>query len=164
MRFIYALVLSVAAGLSVPVTRHDVLRAVSATVASPAFALSVGEGGLPDGAFQFDRYIKVQAELKRLRTRLKTSPEIDQAEWSALGLFLRRLYDEGDDMVFLTRNLDADKQKAAKALAKDFRDLVMTMDKYVLAKDLPAVDTAFDTTSTLMASLLDLLQNVPDEL
>uniref|UniRef100_A0A7S3NJV4 Uncharacterized protein n=1 Tax=Aureoumbra lagunensis TaxID=44058 RepID=A0A7S3NJV4_9STRA len=161
---LFALVLNGAEGLAV-VTRSQVLRASLGATLTPLISNARNEGDLPDGAFQFDRFIKVQSEWNRFGSRLKDESQvIDAKEWEAVGLFLRKLYDEGEDMIFITQNLDKTKQNAAKEIATRFRSSVKGADKPVREQDRPVVIYAYNETSALMRSFLELLQDVPDEL
>ena len=88
-------------------------RAVSynfraALVLSPATA-SAGsklEDGLalPDGARQFNEFQGLKGEWTRFGERLKKT-DIDDKEWEGVPLLLRRVYDAGDDMLFMAKGM-----------------------------------------------------------
>ena len=169
------LVLATAGALR-PVARRAVLlggapaAALATAVASPRVAGAFGGGsaleqgkGLPDGAAQFDRFRKVQSEWDRFGARLQ-STDLDAAEWDGVPSFLRRLYDAGDDMVFLSKPLSAADQATAKDLARDFREAVKGADRPAQNKDRATVLAAYEKTSKMLARFLDLSSDVPDEL
>ena len=79
---------------------------VAALVLSPATA-SAGsklEDGLalPDGARQFNEFQGLKGEWTRFGERLKKT-DIDDKEWEGVPLLLRRVYDAGDDMLFMAK-------------------------------------------------------------
>lgn len=120
--------------------------------------------GLPDGAKQFDRFRTVQAEWDRFGARLAKA-DIDAAEWEGVPSFLRRLYDAGDDMVFMSKGFPAKENKAkAEALAKEFRATIRAVDRPAQAKDRDAVLAAYKATAANMATFLELSSDVPEEL
>ena len=78
----------------------------AALVLSPATA-SAGsklEDGLalPDGARQFNEFQGLKGEWTRFGERLKKT-DLDEKEWEGLPLLLRRVYDAGDDMLFMAK-------------------------------------------------------------
>ena len=78
----------------------------AALVLSPATA-SAGsklEDGLalPDGARQFNEFQGLKGEWTRFGERLKKT-DIDDKEWEGVPLLLRRVYDAGDDMLFMAK-------------------------------------------------------------
>ena len=78
----------------------------AALVLSPATA-SAGsklEDGLalPDGARQFNEFQGLKGEWTRFGERLKKQ-DIDDKEWEGVPLLLRRVYDAGDDMLFMAK-------------------------------------------------------------
>ena len=80
----------------------------AALVLSPATA-SAGsklEDGLalPDGARQFNEFQGLKGEWTRFGERLKKT-DIDDKEWEGVPLLLRRVYDAGDDMLFMAKGL-----------------------------------------------------------
>ena len=77
-------------------------------VLSPATA-SAGsklEDGLalPDGARQFNEFQGLKGEWTRFGERLKKQ-DIDDKEWEGVPLLLRRVYDAGDDMLFMAKGM-----------------------------------------------------------
>ena len=79
---------------------------ISTLVLSPATA-SAGsklEDGLslPDGARQFNEFQGLKGEWTRFGERLKKQ-DIDAKEWEGVPLLLRRVYDAGDDMLFMAK-------------------------------------------------------------
>ena len=78
----------------------------AALVLSPATA-SAGsklEDGLalPDGARQFNEFQGLKGEWTRFGERLKKT-DLDDKEWEGVPLLLRRVYDAGDDMLFMAK-------------------------------------------------------------
>ena len=78
----------------------------AALVLSPATA-SAGsklEDGLalPDGARQFNEFQGLKGEWTRFGERLKKQ-DIDDKEWEGVPLLLRRVYDAGDDMLYMAK-------------------------------------------------------------
>ena len=75
-------------------------------VLSPATA-SAGsklEDGLalPDGARQFNEFQGLKGEWSRFGERLKKT-DLDDKEWEGVPLLLRRVYDAGDDMLYMAK-------------------------------------------------------------
>ena len=78
----------------------------AALVLSPATA-SAGsklEDGLalPEGARQFNEFQGLKGEWSRFGERLKKQ-DIDDKEWEGVPLLLRRVYDAGDDMLYMAK-------------------------------------------------------------
>ena len=78
----------------------------AALVLSPATA-SAGsklEDGLalPDGARQFNDFQGLKGEWSRFGERLKKT-DLDDKEWEGVPLLLRRVYDAGDDMLYMAK-------------------------------------------------------------
>ena len=78
----------------------------AALVLSPskASAGSKLEDGLalPDGARQFNDFQGLKGEWTRFGERLKKT-DIDDKEWEGVPLLLRRVYDAGDDMLYMAK-------------------------------------------------------------
>ena len=79
---------------------------ITTLVLSPATA-SAGsklEDGLalPDGARQFNEFQGLKGEWTRFGERLKKT-DLDDKEWEGVPLLLRRVYDAGDDMLFMAK-------------------------------------------------------------
>ncbi|KAJ1462683.1 hypothetical protein M885DRAFT_505701 [Pelagophyceae sp. CCMP2097] len=132
-----------------------------AVVSAPAPSWAANDGQLPDGPLQFDRFLKVQADWSRLGPRMM---EIEETEWEGVRLFLRKLYLAGDDMNYLSKNLDATKKAQAKELANAFQLAIKKADRLAASKDRDAVAQLYTTTSVQMKDFLVLLQDIPDEL
>ena len=80
----------------------------AALVLSPATA-SAGsklEDGLalPDGARQFNDFQGLKGEWSRFGERLKKT-DLDDKEWEGVPLLLRRVYDAGDDMLYMAKGI-----------------------------------------------------------
>ena len=69
-----------------------------------AWAGSKLEDGLalPDGARQFNEFQGLKGEWTRFGERLKRQ-DIDDKEWEGVPLLLRRVYDAGDDMLYMAK-------------------------------------------------------------
>jgi hypothetical protein len=69
-----------------------------------AWAGSKLEDGLalPDGARQFNEFQGLKGEWTRFGERLKKQ-DIDDKEWEGVPLLLRRVYDAGDDMLYMAK-------------------------------------------------------------
>ena len=79
---------------------------ITTLVLSPA-AASAGsklEDGLalPDGARQFNEFQGLKGEWSRFGERLKKT-DLDDKEWEGVPLLLRRVYDAGDDMLYMAK-------------------------------------------------------------
>ena len=95
---------------------HASRRALLATTATGAAALvlspataSAGsklEDGLalPDGARQFNDFQGLKGEWSRFGERLKKT-DLDDKEWEGVPLLLRRVYDAGDDMLYMAKGI-----------------------------------------------------------
>ena len=90
-------------------------RALLTTTATGAVALftptlaSAGsklEDGLalPDGARQFNEFQGLKGEWTRFGERLKKT-DLDDKEWEGVPLLLRRVYDAGDDMLYMAKGI-----------------------------------------------------------
>ena len=71
-----------------------------------AWAGSKLEDGLalPDGARQFNDFQGLKGEWSRFGERLKKQ-DIDDKEWEGVPLLLRRVYDAGDDMLYMAKGI-----------------------------------------------------------
>ena len=81
---------------------------ITTLVLSPATA-SAGsklEDGLalPDGARQFNDFQGLKGEWSRFGERLKKT-DLDDKEWEGVPLLLRRVYDAGDDMLYMAKGI-----------------------------------------------------------
>ena len=78
----------------------------AALVLSPAtaWAGSKLEDGLalPEGARQFNDFQGLKGEWTRFGERLKKT-DLDDKEWEGVPLLLRRVYDAGDDMLYMAK-------------------------------------------------------------
>mmetsp|Transcript_76692 Transcript_76692/g.153906 ORF Transcript_76692/g.153906 Transcript_76692/m.153906 type:complete len:211 (+) Transcript_76692:81-713(+) len=138
---------------------------------SPALAVPVGEGGLPDGAKQFDNVLRAQRDWakigKRVRSSSSSSEPLPDAEWVSISLFLRKLYAVGnDDMASMAKGIKDNESNKAKALAvaSSFKEAVKAADPAIQAKDSSAFLAAQQSTAKQMDEFLALFSDVPDEL
>jgi len=148
-------------------------REASATLAAllaipfmPSASLAgapVGEGGLPEGARQFDSVIRVQRDWSKIAKRVKEGGLADE-EWKNIQLFLRRLYTASDDMAGMSRGLSASAQAEAKDLIKAFKENVKAADAPAVAKDADGLLAAYTKTNGQLDKFLAYFQDVPDEL
>ena len=74
---------------------------LSAASASAGSKLEDGLA-LPDGARQFNEFQGLKGEWTRFGERLKKQ-DIDDKEWEGVPLLLRRVYDAGDDMLYMAK-------------------------------------------------------------
>jgi len=121
--------------------RRDVLAglfcAASLAAAPPARA-NVGEGDiLPNGARQEDRIRKGLDAWRKLAVKLKELPEISDEEWQNSQGFLRRLFGLNEDMSYLAKGFNPEKQKQSEKIVTVFKKRVKEMDKPAKAKNLP---------------------------
>ena len=93
-----------------PTSRRALLTTTAtgaaALVLSPAtaWAGSKLEDGLalPEGARQFNDFQGLKGEWSRFGERLKKT-DLDDKEWEGVPLLLRRVYDAGDDMLYMAK-------------------------------------------------------------
>ena len=71
------------------------------TLASAGSKLEDGLA-LPDGARQFNDFQGLKGEWSRFGERLKKT-DLDDKEWEGVPLLLRRVYDAGDDMLYMAK-------------------------------------------------------------
>ena len=71
------------------------------TLASAGSKLEDGLA-LPDGARQFTEFQGLKGEWTRFGERLKKT-DLDDKEWEGVPLLLRRVYDAGDDMLYMAK-------------------------------------------------------------
>ena len=91
-------------------TSRRALLTTTATGAAALFAPALAWAGskledglaLPDGARQFTEFQGLKGEWSRFGERLKKQ-DIDDKEWEGVPLLLRRVYDAGDDMLFMAK-------------------------------------------------------------
>ena len=126
-------------------------------------ALDLSGNDMDDSAASLRDYLG--ASNCKLRKLWLAKADIDAAEWEGVPSFLRRLYDAGDDMVFMSKGFPAKENKAkAEALAKEFRATIRAVDRPAQAKDRDAVLAAYKATAANMATFLELSSDVPEEL
>jgi hypothetical protein len=157
-------------------TRRCFLRSLpgiaALSVASPpSFAVlggtPSGEGGLPDGARQFDNVLRSQREWEKIGGRIQEAGAkggLSEDEWKGIQLFLRKLYETGDDMTAMAKGLSEPKKAAALVLVKSFKEAVKQADGPAGARDMPGISAAQKATSTKLADFLAVFQDIPDEL
>ena len=93
-------------------TSRRALLTTTATGAAALFTPALAWAGskledglaLPDGARQFNEFQGLKGEWTRFGERLKKT-DIDDKEWEGVPLLLRRVYDAGDDMLFMAKGL-----------------------------------------------------------
>ncbi len=153
-------------------SRRDFLStAVIATAATlitplPSIAVGTGEGGLPEGAAQFSRVIKVKAQLKSVAKRATEQPdEITKEEWDKIDDFLRTVYSAGNDMKVISKGIfDPTKKEKADEDIKLLQKVVQAAQKPVAQKDAAGFATIATKADGLFEDFLDQLRDVPDEL
>lgn len=133
--------------------------------AAVAKAVPVGEGGLPEGARQFDAVVRAQRDWAAIGKRVATGHEdMTKDEWSNIGGYLRKLYAVGDDMKGISTGFDPTKKAQAQALAKSFQENVKAADKPVKAADWEGFLSLHRTAGGQIDTFLGLMQDIPDEL
>ena len=93
-------------------TSRRALLTTTATGAAALFTPALAWAGskledglaLPDGARQFDEFQGLKGEWTRFGERLKKT-DIDDKEWEGVPLLLRRVYDAGDDMLYMAKGI-----------------------------------------------------------
>ena len=93
-------------------TSRRALLATAATGAAALFTPARARAGskledglaLPDGARQFNEFQGLKGEWSRFGERLKKT-DLDDKEWEGVPLLLRRVYDAGDDMLYMAKGI-----------------------------------------------------------
>mmetsp|Transcript_30385 Transcript_30385/g.70442 ORF Transcript_30385/g.70442 Transcript_30385/m.70442 type:complete len:210 (-) Transcript_30385:39-668(-) len=130
-----------------------------------AAALPVGEGGLPDGAKQFESLVRAKREWNKLGKSIATRHEEYSAEeWKNVALFLRQLYSTGDDMNFMARSFDKTKRGEATELIKRFQDRVKGAAPAADKKDWEELLAVQKDTIGDINKFFDLLIDAPEDL
>eukprot|EP00577_Skeletonema_sp_RCC1716_P026846 CAMPEP_0113394072 /NCGR_PEP_ID=MMETSP0013_2-20120614/12286_1 /TAXON_ID=2843 ORGANISM="Skeletonema costatum, Strain 1716" /NCGR_SAMPLE_ID=MMETSP0013_2 /ASSEMBLY_ACC=CAM_ASM_000158 /LENGTH=196 /DNA_ID=CAMNT_0000277833 /DNA_START=50 /DNA_END=640 /DNA_ORIENTATION=+ /assembly_acc=CAM_ASM_000158 len=144
------------------------IAASSATLLTPlpGAAKGLGEGGLPDGAAQFSRVIKVKAQLKSVAKRVAEQPDdITKEEWDKIDDFLRTVYSAGNDMKVISKGIfDPSKKEKADEDIKLLQKVVQAAQKPVAQKDVKGFSAIAAKADGLFDDFLDQLRDVPDEL
>ena len=86
------------------------LLTTTATGAAALFTPTLASAGskledglaLPEGARQFNEFQGLKGEWTRFGERLKKT-DLDDKEWEGVPLLLRRVYDAGDDMLYMAK-------------------------------------------------------------
>eukprot|EP00574_Skeletonema_japonicum_P009117 CAMPEP_0201717582 /NCGR_PEP_ID=MMETSP0593-20130828/3278_1 /ASSEMBLY_ACC=CAM_ASM_000672 /TAXON_ID=267983 /ORGANISM="Skeletonema japonicum, Strain CCMP2506" /LENGTH=196 /DNA_ID=CAMNT_0048207671 /DNA_START=31 /DNA_END=621 /DNA_ORIENTATION=- len=132
----------------------------------PSAAVGLGEGGLPEGAAQFSRVIKVKAQLKSVAKRVAEQPDdITKEEWDKIDDFLRTVYSAGNDMKVISKGIfDPSKKEKADEDIKLLQKVVQAAQKPVAQKDVKGFSTIATKADSLFDDFLDQLRDVPDEL
>jgi len=148
------------------VHRRQLLGGLATSLAAPGVASAASgaqEKGLalPDGVKQNQEFKTLKGEWTRFGERL-IKENIPEEEWKGVPTVLRRVYDAGDLMEYLSKGTAY--QDEAKALAKDFRAIVKGVDRQAQAQDRDAVIAAYRSSSEKLARFVDLSSDVPLEL
>lgn len=132
----------------------------------PSIAAGSGEGGLPEGAAQFSRVIKVKAQLQSVAKRVSEQPdEITKEEWDKIDDFLRTVYSAGNDMKFISKGIyDPSKKEKADEDIKLLQKVVQAAQKPVSQKDGKGFSAIATKADSLFEDFLDQLRDIPDEL
>ena len=99
-----------ATGAAPAQTSRRTLLTTTATGAAALFTPTLASAGskledglaLPDGARQFNDFQGLKGEWSRFGERLKKT-DLDDKEWEGVPLLLRRVYDAGDDMLYMAK-------------------------------------------------------------
>ena len=144
------------------------IAASSATLITPlpSNAAGLGEGGLPEGAAQFSRVIKVKAQLQSVAKRVSEQPDdITKEEWDKIDDFLRTVYSAGNDMKVISKGIfDPSKKEKADEDIKLLQKVVQAAQKPVAQKDTKGFSAIAIKADGLFEDFLDQLRDVPDEL
>ena len=128
---------------------------------------AVGEGSLPEGALQFSKFMKLKSGWEKLGESLNSragTNDIQKEEWSNTQLYLRNMYQLGDDMKVMSKSLDKDKKKEAATLIDQYQKLLVKADKPANEKNLEGFMVVHNDVSKLLNAFIDLKSDVPDEL
>lgn len=152
--------------LSTAVATAGIAASTTLLTPLPSAAAGLGEGGLPEGAAQFSRVIKVKAQLKSVAKRVAEQPDdITKEEWDKIDEFLRTVYSAGNDMKVISKGIfDPTKKAQAEEDIKLLQKLVQAAQKPVAQKDVKGFSTIATKTDGLFEDFLDQLRDVPDEL
>ena len=101
-----------ATGAAPTQTSRRTLLTTTATGAAALFTPTLASAGskledglaLPDGARQFNDFQGLKGEWSRFGERLKKT-DLDDKEWEGVPLLLRRVYDAGDDMLYMAKGI-----------------------------------------------------------
>ncbi|KAL7441460.1 hypothetical protein ACHAXM_011507 [Skeletonema potamos] len=153
-------------------SRRDFLSTAAVATAAtlftplPSIAVGTGEGGLPEGAAQFSRVIKVKAQLKSVAKRATEQPDdITKEEWDKIDDFLRTVYSAGNDMKVISKGIfDPTKKEKAEEDIKLLQKVVQAAQKPVSQKDGAGFAAIATKADGLFEDFLDQLRDVPDEL
>ena len=153
-------------------SRRDFLSTAAVATAAtlftplPSIAVGTGEGGLPEGAAQFSRVIKVKAQLKSVAKRVTEQPDdITKEEWDKIDDFLRTVYSAGNDMKVISKGIfDPSKKEKADEDIKLLQKVVQAAQKPVAQKDAKGFSAIATKADGLFEDFLDQLRDVPDEL
>mmetsp|Transcript_18864 Transcript_18864/g.26870 ORF Transcript_18864/g.26870 Transcript_18864/m.26870 type:complete len:196 (+) Transcript_18864:64-651(+) len=152
--------------LSTAVATAGIAASTTILTPLPSAAAGLGEGGLPEGAAQFSRVIKVKAQLKSVAKRVAEQPDdITKEEWDKIDDFLRTVYSAGNDMKVISKGIfDPTKKEKADEDIKLLQKLVQAAQKPVAQKDVKGFSIIATKTDGLFEDFLDQLRDVPDEL
>lgn len=128
---------------------------------------AVGEGSLPEGALQFSKFMKLKNGWEKLGESLNSraeSNDIQKEEWSNTQLYLRNMYQLGDDMKVMSKGMDKEKKKEAATLIDQYQKLLIKADKPANDKNLEGFMVVHNDVSRLLNTFLELNSDVPDEL
>jgi len=129
-----------------------------------AFA-DVSDGtALPQGAAQFSRILRTKSDLNAIGKRVKErAAEIDEKEWDNISLFLRKLYNAGEDMKTFVIS-DPEKKKRAGEVVQLLQKVARAGDVPAQKGDAEAFLVIYDKASKLIDEFFDLISDVPDEI
>lgn len=128
---------------------------------------AVGEGGLPEGALQFSKFMKLKSGWEKLGSNLSSRGEsnpIEKDEWANTQLYLRNMFQLGDDMKIMSKGLDKIKKKEAVTLIDQYQKLIVKADKPANEKDIKSFMIVHKDITNLLNNFLELNSDVPDEL
>ncbi|KAG5177417.1 hypothetical protein JKP88DRAFT_86003 [Tribonema minus] len=133
------------------------------TCRSPAFA-AVGEGNLPDEAYAFLKLIQLQKDWAAIGKTVREREDVAGDEWQNVQLYLRKMYQQGEELKGMAKGFAEPKRAQALALVEAVRAEARAADKPAGARDRDAFLAAQRSIEAKIGEFVDLFQDVPDEL
>ena len=147
-------------------TATSAAAVLGGAAAMPAAAsAAVGEGDLPESARRFSNVLKAQKAWDDLGSAVsKRGAEMNDKEWTNVGIALRGVYQVGEDMKEVGKGLDKSKKDSGAALIKAMLARIQSMDEPTKRRDVAAFMDTHRAVAKDFAAFFELLSDVPDEL
>ena len=146
----------------------QILAILPAITVLPGIARAdVSDGtALPQGAQQFQKVLRLKADIPKVRQRVaEAASEIDKAEWDNIGKFLRNAYSIADDMKAVGSGIaNPDKKKQALQDVEQLKKYAQAGDVSVNKKDGPGFVAVADKMQGLVEDFFEALNDIPDEI